>query len=453
MDSTKSGMRPSASGPVHSSGPIAWRVGALAIFLVIATLIATPAFAQNVVQYTGSLMIGFSDADNPDPTNDAVPICAATNPFIKQTFGSLPVNGFAVQPGAGGPGSPLTFGGNYFGLPGVSSVNANLAGGSDIKTTGTCQLALPPFIDPRLRSRTQIGEARWPGMKGPFTAIGQAPGATQPTYMVGPGGGHASLPAGQNDIAIPFYDGNGFDRITKGPATFGGAIPYSGGGGVQLGINTTTLTPGGNQPLATFGVASYINGFLPTDPQLFGTDAKGVSLNPSGLVPAPTTAFANGLIVGRPSDLRLRTPGGPAGTSGVTASIPVAPGVSFPGVSTFQFNGAFFEWTTGMVRHEDNVGDSQTIRSATGGDVAATGPNGTTRSLQLVSPWSATIKAVGAFSSPAGGFQGSVPNLGFGGLAVLDLDIRPVPEPGSIAMIGFGVAGLLGLRAVRRRQD
>ncbi|HKK53345.1 MAG TPA: PEP-CTERM sorting domain-containing protein, partial [Myxococcota bacterium] len=133
--------------------------------------------------------------------------------------------------------------------------------------------------------------------------------------------------------------------------------------------------------------------------------------------------------------------------------IPVAPGVSFPGVSTFQFNGAFFEWTTGMVRHEDNVGDSQTIRSATGGDVAATGPNGTTRSLQLVSPWSATIKAVGAFSSPAGGFQGSVPNLGFGGLAVLDLDIRPVPEPGSIAMIGFGVAGLLGLRAVRRRQD
>jgi PEP-CTERM motif len=86
-----------------------------------------------------------------------------------------------------------------------------------------------------------------------------------------------------------------------------------------------------------------------------------------------------------------------------------------------------------------------TNRSAMGQDIAVVGgPNGTTRRLQLVSPWSASIKLSGPFGLP-------VPQLGFGGLAVLKLNIQPAPEPGVIAMLGVGIAGIAGLAAMRRR--
>ena len=46
-----------------------------------------------------------------------------------------------------------------------------------------------------------------------------------------------------------------------------------------------------------------------------------------------------------------------------------------------------------------------------------------------------------------------MPQLGFGGLAVLSLNIQPAPEPTAIAMLGVGVAGVAGLAALRRRRD
>ena len=53
------------------------RIGAAAA--ATATLLfAGQGLAQTVVQYTGSLMIGFGDSDNPtDLANNAVPICDA----------------------------------------------------------------------------------------------------------------------------------------------------------------------------------------------------------------------------------------------------------------------------------------------------------------------------------------------------------------------------------------
>ena len=269
-------------------------VGAVA---VASFLVAAPSFAQTV-QYTGSLMIGFGDSDNPDDlSNNAIPICAHTgpNPFAPQTFGSLPVFGQAEQTAGGA----LTFQGH--GVGGGPQAGSG-AGGSEVRVNATCNVAVPAFLNPRLRSRTQVGAGKWPSVVGDFAGSGTTatPTAT-PTYMVSAGGGNAA------DFAtpIPFFAGNGAVNVVAGGNNYGGGIPFQGGGGVQLGLNTTTMTPGGGT-LMTFGVVDYVNGFLPTDPQLFGTNAKGVFNGTLGT----TTTFPNGLVVGAPNTLALRTPGG-----------------------------------------------------------------------------------------------------------------------------------------------
>ena len=421
------------------------RIGILAAATTATLLFAGQGMAQTVVQYTGSLMIGFGDSDNPlDVSNNAIPICAVNgSPFAVATFGSLPVYGRANQTAAGA----LTFAAHGRG-DGAGPQVESLRGGAEVRVPATCNVQVPPFLNPRLRSRIQAAGEIFPGIRGPWAGTFMTPTPmVAPTWMVGPGQGHSFAGAVLNQ-PVPFYAGNGADRITKGPNNYGGAIQYQGGGGVQLGINVTVMTPGGG-PLATFGIVRYVNGFLPTDPTVFGTDATGVD------GPFPTVAFPNGLIAGIKRTMALRTPGGATiNQQGKIVTLLGGNTVTPMGgpslISPVDFQGAFYQWTTGMVRHTDMVGDFVTIRTATGFNRTPAAPlfgtamYGTTRKLQLVSPWSASIKKAGPFGLP-------VPNLGFGGVAVLNLKITPAPEPGMLAMVGLGALGVAGLARLRRR--
>lgn len=444
-----------------------------ALLSALSVLVAGPSFAQ-AVAYSGKLQIGFGDQDNATGfrSNNAVPICAGGGPILNPgtigtTLGTLAMNGTATQVGSGA-GATITF-------QGVQGTG----GGAQTKENATCNVAIPGFANPRLRSRTQVGAAQFPGRKGDYTPmLSTAPvPSTAPVYTLSAGGGNeqsatvsswttmvtGSAPAvtftgAAYEGSIPFFGlGLGINRVQPGAARFGGGMPFSGGGGVQLGINFTTMTPGGAVLVpGDYGQVLYANGFLPTSPQIFGTDATGVNiLNQvtTMLLPA-TLTYTRGLINGRQDNqYAARTPGGTTRdqqgairTLGGGNTVTPAPTPNIPIVSPVAFTGLFGEWTTGAVTHTDQVGDFTTIRKAAGFDVSVTTASavgGETRRLQVVSPWSATIRPVGPFGLP-------VPALGFGGIASMTLNIIPAPEPGTLAMLGFGVLGLVGLSASRR---
>ena len=442
-----------------------------ALFAALAVLMASPSSAQNVA-YSGKLQIGFGDQNNTLPTmqrsNNAIPICAGRKPSnltstapAGTTLGTLIVNGRGTQTGAG-VGAALTF-----------SAVTDATGGAVEFDQASCNVAIPGFANPRLRSRTQVGAAHWPGRKGPFTPnllSVPVPATPTATYMVSAGGGNTFTGMTLN-TTIPFFGiGGGNERIVKGGAAYGGGIPYSGGGGVQLGVNFTVVGPTGMTLVpGDYGQVLYANGFLPTDPQPFGTDFKGVGLI-NVVTLSPPTSYPNGVVLGRQDlEYAARTPGGvtkddqgairtlgggntatPAGTfMAGPVTLDCVTGLPAPCpqiLSPVAFSAVMFEWTTGTVTHTDMIGDFTTIRSAMGSDVAAAGPGGATRRLQLVTPWAASIKTVGPF-----GLGALLPTLGFGGVGKLDLNIIPVPEPGTLAMLGFGVVGLMGLRGARRR--
>lgn len=427
--------------------PLVSRLISTVLIAVPVLLAADSSSAQSIVQYRGKLRIGFGNGvPNGDLSNNGIPACAATNVFAPQTFATLPVTGRANQTAMGA----LTFSahGRFKGPGGPGSGR----GGAAVKFAATCNVEIPGFLDPRLRSRIQSAEEIFPGIKGPYigTNMTPTPVATA-TWMVGPGQGH-SFAGATAMIPMPFLTGRGAVNLAKGPLNYGGAIQYQGGGGVQIGVNTRTLTPNGLRPLAPgdYGLVRYANGFLPTKPTIFGTEATG------NKGPGPTTAFPNGVIVGQLATFAARTPGGTTrnqqgfvrtvggGNTGMG-------GVGLQLRTPIRFLGAFFQWTTGMVQHTDMVGDFVTNRVATGGlNLAPTAMQiqdlpQATRKLSLVTPFSATIKKVGGLPIPFA-------QLGFGGVAKLDLAIAPVPEPSAIAMLGVGVAGVGVLARMRRRR-
>ena len=164
------------------------RVAQLALVVVI-TLASGPTLAQSVA-YHGKLQIGFGDSNNATGfrSNNAVPIRAGAGPLVNPatigtTLRTLWVNALgSATPGVGGA---LTF-----------HAVGGASGGAQQKNASTCFDRIPDGAHPRLRSRTQVASAHFPGRKGPHTSmITTAPGPATPTatYMLSAGGGNTQV--------------------------------------------------------------------------------------------------------------------------------------------------------------------------------------------------------------------------------------------------------------------
>ena len=135
-------------------------VGKLAI-MALALIFASPAIAQDVRLYKGTLQLGFGDplnqtltGDNPpaDLANNGVPACANENPFVPATIATLPVAGYAQQATGAVPRSLM-----FDGYAPIDYVNEEGGGQRPIVDT-TCIIQFPPWLAANaLRSRVQFG--------------------------------------------------------------------------------------------------------------------------------------------------------------------------------------------------------------------------------------------------------------------------------------------------------
>jgi len=461
----------------------------LAVTVGFLVALAAPSFA-GPVQYTATLKSGFADSYHGSISNNGLPVCAQDNrvffqfeiapgvfiplPTVlgKHETGTMYAQGYAST-GGGTHASVMfpqqqalgaTTGTNIAGLTNVGN------GGAFARVRATCQILLPAFQNSRFRTRNQFAGGGWPGETG-TVAVNQ-----------GMDFGGAGVP-GSIDVPIPFFTGLGRQHITKGARNFGGGIPavttgptiYSSfvsslnrglGNGVALGINTATLTPTAMAaPLKTFGKVEYLQGYLPTGPNKAGGDTgtHRTSADPQAIATGMQTTYTNffafrtkgGSTVAQHGFIKTGG-GGNTGAGlppGAGGGVGCAPGAN-PGPclnTPAQIRIALQQLTTGTVLHTDSVGDYLTVRGTTGFDLtgaSGTGPDGTTRKLSLVAPFSAVIRMVGPF-----GLGVFVPDLGFGGIGnnTFNFQPAPVPEPASMLALGFGTVALFGLHRIRRK--
>jgi hypothetical protein len=445
-------------------------------FFVVA--LASPSLA-GFVQYTGTLQSGFADSFHGSISNNGLPVCAQDNRvsaiFDHPIFGPIPIPNVLGKHETGtmyAQGYAETGGGSHASVmfpvfePLASATGTNIAGLNNVGNGGafrrvraTCQVLLPPFQNSRFRTRNQFAGGGWPGEAGTVAVNG------------GMQFGGAGVP-GSINIPIPFLNGGagGAQQITKGARNFGGGVPavitgptiYSSfvssgsrglGNGVALGINTATLTPTAMAaPLKTYGKAFYLQGYLPTGPNKAGgnTATHRATTDPQALPTGMQTTYTNTFV--------FRTPGPASGAvqgfvvtdgGGITAGAGCG---ALPCKSTpFQIRIALQGLTTGKVQHNDDIGDYLTTRGTQGFDLtgaSGTGPDGTTRKLSLVAPFSANIKGIGT-----AGLNIFVPELGFGGIGdnTFNFQPAPVPEPASMLALSFGTMALFGLHRVRRK--
>ena len=441
---------------------------------LLSMLGAPPGDAQNV-QYSGTLRIGYSDADNTPavlpsldsgwPRCDVLPHDPAGT--MSQTLGTLRVNGRATQVGTG-PGAELVF----------AAVGAG-QGGAQVIERERCRVSLsaPTAL---YRSRTTSTHLRWPANVGAYAdshTVLSSPASPTATYRLSAGGG---LPYSGATLMTPhplgLVVGGAQMSQTKGANHFGGGAPVGFHRRMRAGVHTIPTLATFPPPPYDYGSFSYYGGTIDLWPLPIGDAGRRTLFIPTvgGMVSNPA-----GMIVSRP-DFHLpsltpgvnewvaRTPGGstqdqhgailtvgggntvtPAGTwmqGPQTLDCVTGQPVPCPAIQEIVRHVATLQaWTTGRVRVSNMNGVYTTVRSASGFDLATVGPNGTTRRIQLVSPFTTAFLPTGQFGLAA-------PFDVLSGVAELTLNVIPVPEPATTAMlVGGALASILARRLRRGR--
>ncbi|MEM7409655.1 MAG: hypothetical protein AAF430_05370 [Myxococcota bacterium] len=359
-----------------------------------------------VVEFDATYSAGLGDGGNPatiDVQPNGRPACnRGLQPHLNA---SIPGHGFAelgataprslmaVRPFHYGEAGPTTGNATIMAKPGVAGVN-----GFARYSTATCILSLPPNCCPILViDHTWIGRFTAPAdnaITTSTTTMGQM------SFMVttmGLESHHLRVGGGPGDFTFMVPTSLAPDPMGLSPiqSLMGAAGPHTFGGGWRA-------SGGGRERFVlNAGVGVVLSGSFTSGPWKFGHN----ELVNTQLV-SQVGSFTN------------------------LATMGVAP------VTLRIWNARF---TTGVVKAEDNGGQFITIRTQTGGD-NRTGPQSSMGTLLLVTPWTASVIP----------FIGGAANLYFGGTANLRFEF--LPEPGPTALLALGVALVLGLHRVARRE-
>jgi hypothetical protein len=325
--------------------------------------LALPAQAV-LVQYTSTYMAGLGDGvtltpmttfgtPTPEPGVNGLPACNqgltdhnnAILPgagFVNVGTGPAPQSlMFTVTPFKYGTANPTTGGLNAFGQPlGKRPGKAGVNGGPRYTTLSCSVQFTPNFMGDLISNRTHMSFISIPYM--PVTA-NERPGTRDLTLAAG---------AGIGNLVRVMTTGTGsfFNQVitvTAGSQTFGGGLRATGGGRIDLGVNTN----GG----------FTLMGFWLTGPRIFG---HGVSV-PTQLV-TNMNIFQHQAVGPVPVTLRVEN----------------------------------FPFTTGRVVQNESGGDYISHRTSTGSDNRT--PNGTNGTLSVVSPWNGNLSALGLWFGGTG---------------------------------------------------
>jgi hypothetical protein len=280
-----------------------------------------------IVQYDGTLGMGWGDFGPGDPQNNALPPCKATGPGITGS-----TTGTQMLPIGSATTAMIDFMGVASVMPGSFPQSVKFfphTPWNGLETT--CNIVATEF-GPSLTRRTTFVTFSWPASGGTVSNGGGFGGPASAPFQFAP----VWAPTGQavQAIAQPA-------TISHPGSRFGGAVALAGQANFLVGIK--------------FGAVTTYVGSVPI-PVFMGVE--GGTATPTAILSATEMWYLK-TSLGTPTDPPV-------------ATIPLLA------------QHAGFRWTTGQVFAFDTRGDFSTTRTRTGTDQRT--PNGTHGVLQLVSP-------------------------------------------------------------------
>jgi hypothetical protein len=248
---------------------------------------------------------------------------------------------FTVTPFKYGTAAPTVGGLNTFGQPlQARPGNAGANGGPAYTSLSCSVLFTPNFFGTNINNRTHMSNITIPYI--PVTA-GEKPGTRDMTFAGGAGIGNLVR------VMTP-GSGSAFNQritVTAGPNTFGGGLRGTGGGRIDLGVNT----PGG----------FTLMGFWLSGPRLIGHG----HVTPTQLV-TNMNVFQHQAAGPVPVTLRVEN----------------------------------FPFTTGRAVQNESGGNYISHRTSTGSDMRTA--NGTNGTLSVVSPWNGNLQTLNLYFGGTG---------------------------------------------------